>query len=197
MAPPEGKRAAVFLDRDNTLMVDVPYCRRPEDVKLLPGAAEAVRKFHDLGFLVVVVTNQSGIARGLFTEAELRSVNAELERQLAAGGARLDALYYCPHLPGAGCACRKPGTLLFERACSDLEIDPARSYVVGDRGADIEAGLRIGSAPILIRNDVGLAEIESSRLQPVRICSDLPEAAAWLSQLPQPNRRRERGSNRN
>src|SRR6266480_3433902 len=154
------KRAAVFLDRDNTLMVDVPYCRQPEDVRLFPGSAEAVRRFRELGFLVVLITNQSGIARGLFTEADLKNVNGEVERQLSAEGGHLDAVYHCPHLPSAGCACRKPGILLFQEACSDLVIDPAQSYVVGDRGASIEAAIRISSKPVLIRKKVGTAEVE-------------------------------------
>lgn len=186
MAPEAGKRAAVFLDRDDTLMADVPYCRRPEDVRLLPGAGEAVRRIRELGYLAVVVTNQSGIARGLFTEEDLRAVNAELERQLAAEGAHLDGLYYCPHLPSAGCACRKPGTLLFERACADLNIDSARSYVVGDRGADVEAALRIGSAAVLLQNPVGLAEVNASRLRPTFVAPDLRAFADWLPTRPRP-----------
>ncbi len=180
MAPPAGTRAAVFLDRDDTLMVDVPYCRDPADVRLLEGSAQAVRRFCDLGFLVVLVTNQSGIARGLFTRADLDAVSAELRRQLAAEGAHLDGLYYCPHHPTAGCACRKPGTLLFETACSELAIDPGLSYVVGDRGADIAAGARIGSGTVLIRNERGLAEVQQAGLRPTLVCGSLLEFASWL-----------------
>ncbi len=169
-------------------MVDVPYCRRPEDVKLLPGAAEALRRVHELGYLAVVITNQSGIGRGLFTEDDLRAVNAELERQLAAEGARLDGLYYCPHLPTAGCACRKPETLLFERACKDLRIDPIHSYAVGDRGMDLEAALRIGSAAVLLKNSVGLAEAEVAGIRPAFVASTLLEFTEWLSSRPHPTR---------
>ena len=180
MPRPKG-RAAVFLDRDDTLMADVPYARRPEDVRLLPGAAEAVRALNEAGWLVVVVTNQSGVARGYFTEADLGRVNAELERQLAAGGAHLDAIYACPHLPTAGCTCRKPGTALFEQAGREHGIDPAASVVVGDRGHDIEAGRRIGAATVLLRNDRGMAEVEAAGLEPAAVCDDLPAFVRWLA----------------
>ena len=168
------------MDRDNTLMFDVPYCSRPEDVRLMPGAGPAVRRLREFGFLTVVITNQSGIARGFFMDIELRAVNAELERQLAAWNARIDALYYCPHLPTDGCACRKPGTLLFEQACREHAIDPEKSFVIGDRSADVEAGARIGARTILIRNDVGLAEIASRGVKPTAICQDLPDSVTWL-----------------
>ncbi len=180
MGPPPGSRAAVFLDRDDTLMADVPYCRRPEEVRLLPGAADAVRALNDRGWLVVVVTNQSGIARGYFTEADLQRVNAELERQLSSAGAHIDALYYCPHLPTAGCACRKPGTALFEQACREHGIVAEASILVGDRGHDIEAGVRLGARTVLLRNDIGLAELEKISVRPTVVVSDLREFVHWL-----------------
>ncbi len=175
----------MFLDRDDTLMHDVPYCRRPEDVRLMPGAATAVRRIHELGYLAIVITNQSGIARGLFTDQELAAVNAELERLLAEEGAHLDAVYYCPHLPTAGCLCRKPGTLLFEQACRDHGIDARRSLVVGDRLHDIEAGRRIGARTILLRNERNTKELEGSEVRPDAICADL---SAFASSLPAPTR---------
>lgn len=174
-------RQAVFLDRDNTLIYDVPYCRRPEDVRLIPQAGPAVGRLNALGFIVIVVTNQSGVDRGLFTVEDLRSVNAEMSHQLDTLGAHIDGLYYCPHLPTARCPCRKPGTLLFERACADFGIVPDRSFVVGDRGADIEAGWRIGSRAVLIRNPVGLGEVASLGRQPDLVCGNLMEFVEWLT----------------
>jgi histidinol-phosphate phosphatase family protein len=174
-------RAAVFLDRDDTLMRDVPYCRRPEDVHLLDGAGLAVRRINELGLLAVVVTNQSGIRRGLLTEADLGAVNEELRRQIALDGGRIDAIYACPHQPEDACACRKPGTLLFEKACRDHRIDPTRSFVVGDRGYDIEAARRIGARGVLLRNDVGLADVKGSGADPDLLCKDLLEFVSWLA----------------
>ncbi len=181
MDPHRGGRAAVFLDRDDTLMVDVPYCRRPEDVRLIPGAAEAVRALNDAGWFVVVVTNQSGIARGYLTEEDLGKVNSELERQLSITGAHIDALYFCPHLPSAGCACRKPGIALFAQACGEHGIAPKASVVVGDRGHDVEAGARIGARTVLLRNDVGLADLAKLEVKPTAVVADLPEFARWLA----------------
>lgn len=131
--------AAVFLDRDGTLMEDRHYVSRPEDVVLLPGAAAAVRRLNDSGVAVVVITNQSGIARGLFDVAAYERVRVRLDELLAAEGARLDATYYCPHHPDVTgpCACRKPGRALYEQASDDLSLDPGRSAFVGDRARDV------------------------------------------------------------
>jgi histidinol-phosphate phosphatase family protein len=134
-----GKRA-VFLDRDDTIMADVVYCKDPEDVRLLPGAAEGIRSLADAGFMIVIATNQSGLGRGLFTEEELRAVNDQLRVELRARGADYDALYYCPHRPEDGCDCRKPKPGLLLRAASILGVDLHSSYCIGDRSWDVEAG---------------------------------------------------------
>ena len=99
---------AVFLDRDGTIARDVPYCSRPEDLELLPGVGEAIRLLNEHGFMVVIITNQSGIARGYFTEEMLERIHQKLKNDLAKSGAHVDAIYYCPHHPGEGCDCRKP-----------------------------------------------------------------------------------------
>lgn len=175
-----GGRAAVFVDRDNTLMADVPYCRRREDVRLLSGVGTAIRRLNDRGLLVLMVTNQSGIGRGLFTQSELDAVHDELARQLSLSGAHLDGIYACPHHPDEGCPCRKPGVLLFERACEERGIDPAASFVVGDRGADVEAGRRIGARTALVRNPVGLAELARAVRPPDVIVESLEGFVEWL-----------------
>lgn len=145
-------RPAAFLDRDGTIIVDVDYPSRPEDVELLPGAAAAIRRLNEHGVAAVVVTNQSGIARGLFDEAAYERVRARLDVLLAAEGARLDASYHCPHHPdfGSPCDCRKPGTALHERAARDLGLDASRSLYVGDRLRDVLPALRLGGRGILV-----------------------------------------------
>ena len=128
-------RPAVFLDRDGTLIEDRHYLRDPEGVHLLPGAAGAVRQLNAAGVAAVVVTNQSGIARGLLTEADYRATADRLDELLAREDARLDGAYHCPHLPeiSGPCECRKPAPLLYRRAAQDLDLDLARSWWVGDR----------------------------------------------------------------
>jgi len=143
---------AVFIDRDGTINRDVPYCSRPEDFELLPGAAEAIRLLNEHGFKVVVVTNQSGIARGYFTEEMLARIHDKMRRELARHGARVDAIYHCPHHPDDNCDCRKPKPKMVLQAAKDLDIDLSQSYVIGDDQKDIElarqagcrAGIRIG-----------------------------------------------------
>ncbi len=141
-------KAAVFFDRDGTLIEDPGFLSRPEQVRLLPGAVEAVRAVNQAGRLAVVVTNQSGIARGLLTEADYAATAARLTELLAAGGARLDAQYHCPHLPEltGPCECRKPGTLLYRRAAAELGIDLGRSWWIGDAPRDVEPGVTLGGA---------------------------------------------------
>ncbi len=148
-------RPAVFLDRDGTLIENPGFLSRPEQVRLLPGAAEAVRAVNQAGRLAVVVTNQSGIARGLLTEADYASTAARLEALLAAGGARLDAQYHCPHLPEltGPCECRKPGTLLYRRAAEELGADLARSWWIGDAARDVAPAAALGGAGAVLRGD--------------------------------------------
>lgn len=124
-------KRTVFVDRDNTIIADCPYCSRKEDVKLMDGAAEAVQLLNSRGIRVVVVTNQSGVGRGYFTIEQMEEVNSEMFRQLGEHGAHIDALYYCPHTPDDGCDCRKPKTGLVERARKDL--GESEEFVIGDR----------------------------------------------------------------
>jgi histidinol-phosphate phosphatase family protein len=147
-----GARQAVFFDRDGTLIEDVHYIADPAQVVLRPGAAESVRRLNAAGWLALVVTNQSGIARGKLTEADYRRVEARVAELLAAGGARLDASYFCPHLPEVTgpCACRKPGTALYEQAAAEHGIDLARSAYVGDRLRDVEPARRLGGLGVLV-----------------------------------------------
>lgn len=135
---------AVFIDRDGTIARDVPYCSRPEDFELLPGAAEGIKVLNDHGFKVVVVTNQSGIARGYFAEEMLVKIHDKMHKELANHGARVDAIYYCPHHPDDNCDCRKPKPKMLFQAASDFNIDLRLSYVIGDSDMDAEMGKRAG-----------------------------------------------------
>jgi histidinol-phosphate phosphatase family domain/HAD-superfamily hydrolase, subfamily IIIA len=164
-------RPAVFLDRDGTLIEDRHYLRDPADLQLLPGAAEAIRRLNRAGLAAVVVTNQSGIARGLLTEADYQGSVRRLDALLGDEGARLDAHYHCPHLPeiSGQCDCRKPGLLLYQRAATDLGLDLARSWWIGDRLRDVEPAGRLGGRGALVLTGAGQ---EASRL---------PGADRWIT----------------
>jgi len=148
---------AVFLDRDGTIVRDVDYLTSVDQLEILPGVARALARLRAAGFLLLVVTNQSAIARGRLSEEELARIHAELNRRLEARGTRIDAFYHCPHLPGGvveayarECRCRKPEPGLIERAAREWDVDLGRSYVVGDSERDVEAGRRAGCATLLI-----------------------------------------------
>ncbi|MBT3362716.1 MAG: D-glycero-beta-D-manno-heptose 1,7-bisphosphate 7-phosphatase [Chloroflexi bacterium] len=144
---------AVFLDRDGTMAEDVNYCSRPEDFELFPSTAQAIKLFSDMGFKVIVVTNQSGIARGYFTQDTLTEIHSKMTRELAKEGVRLDAIYYCPHHPDDNCECRKPKPKLILQAAKDFDLDLARSYMVGDFQSDIALGKAAGCKTMLIAKE--------------------------------------------
>ena len=157
-------RPAIFLDRDGTLNFDYGWIASPEKIELLPGAAEAVRATNQAGFLAVLITNQPVIARGECTEAELAAIHQRLEFLLAESGARLDAIYYCPHHPDAGfrgerpelkirCHCRKPAPGLLEYAARDLNIDIARAWMIGDSERDLGAAAAFGIPAALVASN--------------------------------------------
>ncbi|HUI38578.1 MAG TPA: HAD family hydrolase [Thermoplasmata archaeon] len=147
---PVRRRRAVFVDRDGTLNPDLRYLREAERLELYRGVPEAVRLLHRHGFVVVCVTNQSGVERGFYTEADVARIHARVNERLAESGERLDAFYHCPHAPESACRCRKPGTLLFERARDDLGLSMAGSAVIGDRSIDVEAGEKLGLLTVLV-----------------------------------------------
>ena len=147
-------RAAVFFDRDGTLIKDVGYIKSPVDVELVPHAANAVRRMNYALWPVIVVTNQSGIARGLLTVEDYLAVRARVDDLLAERGAYINAHYYCPHHPDftGPCHCRKPGTELFDQAMTEHAINPAISVFVGDRWRDVQPALHYGARGILVPN---------------------------------------------
>jgi D-glycero-D-manno-heptose 1,7-bisphosphate phosphatase len=182
-------KPAVFLDRDGTLIEDVGYLDRLDHMTVFPWTVDVIRALNRAGLVVVVVTNQSGIARGLFTEAFVEEAHRHLSARLAAGGARIDAYYYCPHHPDGvveayrqRCDCRKPASGLVDRAVRDLDLDPARAFVVGDKWLDIGLARAVGARGILVRTGTGAAE--EARPQPGisadAIVDNLAAAASWI-----------------
>ena len=155
-------RRAVFLDRDGTLNVEKEYLHRAEDWEWIPGAIEAIRLLNEAGFVVIITTNQSGVARGFYDEQAVRDLHASVDRWLAAEGARVDGYYYCPHHPHHGsvrdCDCRKPAPGLLLAAAREHDIDLRNSYVVGDKASDVGAARAVGAAPILVATGYGEAE---------------------------------------
>ena len=173
---------AVFLDRDGTLAPDVPYCSRAEDLEVFADAPEALALLQGDGFKLIVVTNQSGIARGYFTEETLAEIHRKMARLLSQEGAEIHAIYHCPHHPDDCCGCRKPGTLLLQQAADDHDIDLARSFFVGDNATDIEAGRTVGCGTVLVttgpRHGGGVTV-------PADFTADsLIEAARWIVRDP-------------
>ena len=183
----------MFLDRDGTVIEDVDYLSRLDQVALFPWTVDALRLLRRAGFATVVVTNQAAIGRGIITEDFVGETHAMLDRRLAAGGAGVDAYYFCPHHPEApieryrlACRCRKPAPGMLEKAASDLGVDLSRSWMVGDRWLDVKAGRAAGARSILVRTGhaASLAEIDTGREahgdMADAILNNLMEAVGWI-----------------
>ncbi len=182
-------KRAVFLDRDGTINVEKEYLHRPEHFEFIPGAPLAIRMLNDAGFCVIVVTNQSGVARGYYDEAAVERLHDHMDRELARFGARVDAYYFCPHHPkhGSGehtreCTCRKPLPGMLMQAAADLAVDLTESWIIGDKLADVEAGLRAGCRPLLVRTGYGAGE-ESSLPGNVAVHDDVLAAVRAIVRL--------------
>lgn len=180
-------RRAVFLDRDGTIIREVGYLSEPSGIELLPGSVEALKRLKAAGFILVVVTNQSGIARGYYGEKELAAIHVTLDKMLKGQGASIDAYYYCPHHPEHGdvrdCPCRKPRTGMAAQAAREHGIDLAGSYFVGDKASDVEMGKNAGGRSILVLTGFGIREkgvLEELGISPDTVCEGLPEAADWI-----------------
>ena len=180
-----AKGAAVFLDRDGTLIREVNYLTALEQIEILPSVVSALRLLRAHGFELVMVTNQSVVARGALSEAGLQNIHAEIVNRLAQEGAALDGIYYCPHHPTEGlgeyrivCDCRKPKSGMIRRAAEELAIDPALSYVVGDQLSDIELAGAVGATGILVGRDEAAAGGAAPLNFPV--VANLGGAAEWI-----------------
>ena len=194
-----ASRPAVFVDRDGTLVREVGYLADPRDLELLPGVAEALRRFSAAGYAIVVVSNQSAVGRGLVPLSSVYQAMARLRVLLRADRVELDAIYFCPHRPEENCPCRKPRIGLLERAAQDLQLALSRSVTIGDKLLDVAAGHDAGARGVLVRSGYGADEerrlgapasglgerptdpVEIGRLErPDAVCDDLPQAAAWI-----------------
>jgi D-glycero-D-manno-heptose 1,7-bisphosphate phosphatase len=185
------RERAIFIDRDGTLNEEVGYITEVTQFRLYNFASEAVRLINDAGLRAIVLTNQSGIARGLFDEQFLLRLHRRMEESLKLGGARLDAIYYCPHHPELGeppyrqdCECRKPKPGLIERAMKDFHLNLRRSFVIGDRYRDVEMGCRAGTRCVMVMTGHGREEFRSQRaswkVQPEHIAENMLEAVRWI-----------------
>jgi D-glycero-D-manno-heptose 1,7-bisphosphate phosphatase len=182
-------RPAVFLDRDGTLIEECGYLDRVSLLALLPWTADAVRLLQRAGFATVVITNQAAIARGIVDESFVADVHRELSARLERGGAAIERYYYCPHLADApveryrqACRCRKPGPAMIERACGEMDLDPARSVMVGDRWLDIASGAAAGTRTVLVRRGHGAYEADTlpEGVRADATVNNLMEAAGWI-----------------
>jgi D-glycero-D-manno-heptose 1,7-bisphosphate phosphatase len=173
MLPVTGRPAA-FLDRDGTLIDDVGFVSARKDVRVLPTVPEALRAFADAGYACVVISNQSGVARGYFDETVVHDINAEVSAQLLTDNVKIDAFYFCPHF-GSGCDCRKPEPGMIRRAAEEHGIDVARSAVIGDRASDIALGQRLGIPGVLVPGPIPYDGPE-----PDFRAETLLEAAHWI-----------------
>jgi D-glycero-D-manno-heptose 1,7-bisphosphate phosphatase len=170
------KPEVVILDRDGTIVIDRNYLDDPAALEFLPGAAAGLRRMYERGHRLVVITNQSGIGRGFFSEARLQEIHARFAEMVQAAGARIERIYYCPHAPDSGCECRKPGTALLLQAATELGFIPRESVVIGDKASDVELGRAVGARTILIRGDEPLPASGADW-----VVDNLMEAAAMLA----------------
>lgn len=177
-------RPAVFLDRDGTIAEEVGYLNHASRFRMFPFAGKAIRHLNEAGLPVIVVTNQSGVGRGYFPESLVHIVNELMTQQLEAAGARLDAIYYCPHTSAEKCACRKPNTGMLDSAAREHSLDLRRSFVVGDRHGDIELARNAGARSVLVRTGYGGGELAWHAakwpVQPDFVAEDLAQAAEWI-----------------
>jgi histidinol-phosphate phosphatase family protein len=172
--------SAVFLDRDGTIIRDVEFISRPDQVELIDGAADAIARINATLVPVVLATNQSGIGRGLFSQADYERVDAHMKELLAERGARIDATYFCPHKPDDGCRCRKPGTLMFEWARRDLGVDLGSALFIGDRWRDVEPAEKFGAHGVLVPADTTpTIEIDTAKKN-ARVAPSLGVALDWF-----------------
>jgi D-glycero-D-manno-heptose 1,7-bisphosphate phosphatase len=177
-------RRAVFLDRDGTICEEMGYVNHIDRLRIFPYAADAIRRLNEAQIPVVVITNQSGIARGIFPESLVHQIHKKMIAELASGGAWIDAIYFCPHVKADDCECRKPKPGLLERAAREHGLDLADSWVIGDRYADVEMAHRSGGRGILVMTGYGRGEFELHRQewpqQPDAVADNLTEAVRLI-----------------
>jgi len=178
---------AVFLDRDGTIIEDSGYISTPEQIHFIPGSIAAIKKLNQAGYKVIVITNQSGVARGIFSEDMLQTIDKIVHRQILNGGAHVDGFYYCPHHPEHGvypykqkCDCRKPEIGLIKKAVKDHQLELAGSFLVGDHSCDIGAGKKAGVKTIFVLTGHGAKEKEKLAEKPDHTAADLAAAVKYI-----------------
>ncbi|MCB2200638.1 D-glycero-beta-D-manno-heptose 1,7-bisphosphate 7-phosphatase [bacterium] len=170
----------ILLDRDGTLIVEKDYLNSPDGVDLIEGAASAVSSLREMGHRVVLITNQSGVARGYFTVETVEHIHRRIEELLSVHGAVLDGVYYCPHGPEDGCNCRKPNSGMLQQAAKDTGLPLETAVVVGDKPADIEAAKRVGATAVLVRTGYGLTTEQRKTSQPDAILDSIADLPGFL-----------------
>lgn len=180
----EQKRPAIFVDRDGTLVEEVNFLSSVDQLTVFPFVEEALQLLRSVGFLIVVVTNQSGIGRGIFTEADMHAVNREIDNRLAG---LIDAFYFCPHLPVDHCRCRKPNTGMIEDAISDIPIDIANSWMIGDKEIDMLTGFNAGIKTAMVRTGYGAMHSKGMKRLPDLVVGDLRDAGRQIGAIYKPN----------
>ena len=171
------KRPAVFIDRDGTLIEEVNFLSRVEDLKIFPFTPKAIGLLKERGFLIIVVTNQSGIGRNIYDETAMHTIHEQIQKDT---GDSIDAFYFCPHLPCDGCECRKPGLGMIEAAQRDFEIDMTRSWMIGDKKIDVETGFNAGTRTAMVRTGYGSEHSKDLERSPDIIAINLLNAVELL-----------------
>ncbi len=183
MTSPAASDKVAILDRDGTIVIDRGYLHDPAGLEFEAGAAEGLKWLHDHGYRLIVITNQSGVGRGYFPAERVCAMNARLQRMVEDIGARLAGIYYCPHAPDHGCACRKPALGLLHQAAAELNFDPAAAVIIGDKASDMEFGRRAGAKTIMIGAG---AAVGSGGAQADLVAPTLIAAARALTSLAEP-----------
>lgn len=175
------KHKAIFLDRDGTVIKEVNFLSTVEETELFPYTIEALQLLKDAGFLFFITTNQSGVARGHFDASAVKAIHAKIQNELKAKGLQIESFHFCPHMPDAGCRCRKPSTGMIEQACENFEIDLSESWMVGDKKLDIGMGFNAGTKTALVRTGYGEKHQNELDRQPDIIAENLLELAKTIT----------------
>ncbi len=176
------RNKAVFIDRDGTINKNIGYIDNPDKFHMYPQIADGIKLLNDSNFMIILITNQSGISRSLFTEDDLNKIHDKMKDELKKGGAKIDKIYFCPHHPNDKCNCRKPNTGMFQKAIPDNNIDTSISFLIGDRMLDIEAGNKMGLRTILVPENKELIkkEMAESKDKPDYYCNNFLSAVEWI-----------------
>ena len=176
------KKPAAFLDRDGTLIDERGYLGDPGRIRFYPSVVPALKRLRKAGYRLVVISNQSGVGRGYFTMDTLKKVNRRFLQLLRSRGVRIDGVYFCPHLPAAGCSCRKPAPGMAKKAARDLALDVRRSFVIGDQVRDLQLARRVGATGVLVLTGAGRASRRKAKRLAAKVTSNVGTASVWIAE---------------